>query len=85
VDNHGHQHAGSARPPPTLTSVINAIQSVTQKIAGAIVFTTVDWAPQIIVTVDSSLNPPSVVNRGKTAIYFYVEDPIVRTQLQCSC
>jgi hypothetical protein len=64
----------------TLTSVSNAIQSVTQQIASALIFTTVQWAPQITVAVDGSLSPPSVApGDTKTALGISVEDPITTT------
>jgi hypothetical protein len=71
---------------PTLTSVVNAVQSATKKFAAAIIFTTVEWTPQITITVDSGPKSPSVAPyTGKTIFDFFVEDPIVSTQLTCSC
>jgi hypothetical protein len=71
---------------PTLTSVVDAVQSATKKFAAAITFTTVDWTPQITITVDGDPKSPSVDSYlGTSSFDFFVEKPIVSTQLTCSC
>lgn len=64
---------------PTMTSVINALKSGIQQVSNALDFTAVDWVPQIITEVDSSLSP--FVNNGNTQTAFgiLVEDPSVTT------
>jgi hypothetical protein len=64
---------------PTTASVTNAVESGIAKIASALNYPTVDWAPQIIIEVDSSLDP--FVNNGNTQAAFgiLVEEPTITT------
>jgi len=64
---------------PTLASVINSVQSGIQKIASALDYTTVDWAPYITVTVGSSLAPSVDDANSKVGFDIIVENPIVTT------
>jgi hypothetical protein len=67
----------------TLGNVIDAVQSAIQKIGSALDFTTVDWAPQITVTVNGGRAPSADdVNdtNSKEALDIFVErPPIVMT------
>jgi hypothetical protein len=63
----------------TFASVVNALRSGVQQIASALVFTAVDWAPQIIVRVDSSLTPSVDNGNTMTGLGISVGDPIVTT------
>ena len=64
---------------PTLANVIAAVKSAIQQVADALVFTVVEWAPQITVTVFSSLAPRVYDANSKVAYGIFVEPPIVET------
>ena len=45
---------------PTLTSVVNSLESAIQRVASALTFTAVEWSPKITITVNTGSQSPSV-------------------------